>query len=236
MQARRLIGLALAFLGLGASAARGIDAGRGPLDPRRPSMELYWSDREALERTLRPGDRIAAEKEVVAIYEAVGIAVRFPPSPSAVAAVEAVETVGEAEPDARAAFHIVLIERSGAGFRLPAGAMGAILEKDPARRTVFVFLPVIQRALGYPVDGKTQNAKLIHDARKGRVLARALGRVVAHEIAHAIDSDLPHGPADTVMCANLTGQMLRRDRLELDVAAGERLRERIARIRSGDPR
>jgi hypothetical protein len=109
--------------------------------------------------------------------------------------------------------------------------MGAILEKDPARRTVYVFLPAILKSLRHPV---ADDSKMIHDVRKGQVLARALGRVVAHEIAHAVDRDLPHGPEDSLMSELLTPRMLQQYRLNFDERTAERLRARIRHMTKND--
>ncbi len=58
--------------------------------------------------------------------------------------------------------------------------MGAILERNGRARTVYIFVPTVERIIGHPVDGK-----LIHDGRKAHALARALARVLAHETVHA---------------------------------------------------
>lgn len=180
-------------------------------------IEISWSDPELLERKLPLADRLAAEEEVIRIYLEIGIAASFLVDPPAAE-----------ENDRPPAFHVVLVARTGEGFRVSGQAMGAILEKNPATRTVFVFLPVILRLMEDPVGNER---RLVHDARKGRVLARAVGRVVAHEVAHAIDPDMPHGPPESLMSEHLTSPMLRRYRIGFDEATAERLREGLARFR-----
>jgi hypothetical protein len=73
---------------------------------------------------------------------------------------------------------------------------------------------------------------MIHGAGNARLFARALGSVVAHEIAHVIDAELPHGSEDDLMSAVLTSRLLQQHRLTFDEATGERLRERVSRLRA----
>jgi hypothetical protein len=70
----------------------------------------------------------------------------------------------------------------------------------------------------------------VHDGRKAQALARALGRVLAHETVHAIDGDIPHGPEGSVMSESLTRELLLRDRLLLHETTASLLRmsQRIA--------
>lgn len=186
-----------------------------------PKIELFWSDPELLARTLPPGDRKAVEAEVESIYETIGVGVSFPDDRPAID-----------RESAPPSFHIILVSRSGEGFRVSGDAMGAILEKGPSTRTVFIFFPVVQRTMGEPVERK---AKMQHDARKGRVFARALARVIAHEVAHAIDPEMPHGPKDSLMSARLTTGMLRQHRLSFDPETADRIHDALRRILGAAP-
>jgi hypothetical protein len=193
-----------------------LELGPIPEASHSPAIDVFWADPAMLEQKLPPAGRQAAQDEVAAIYREVGITVTFPESHS----------------DAKSAptsFHVVLLARSSAGLGLPREALGAILEKDPARNTAFVFLPAVLKSLRHALS---EDMKMIHDARKARLFARALGRVVAHEIAHVIDAELPHGPGNDLMSAVLTPRLLQQHRLTFDEATGERLRERVSRLRA----
>jgi hypothetical protein len=163
----------------------------------KPRVQLFWSDYELLANKLSAGARKALEREVRSIFADAGIDLHF--------------IVGSPEDhgnrDVRA-IRIVLMPRSGEGWAMGSEAMGAILEKNASAKTVYIFLPVVERTLGYSVDGK-----MLHDGRKSMALARALARVLAHETAHAIDSTIPHGPDGSVMTANLTSTLLLSERL-----------------------
>jgi hypothetical protein len=182
------------------------------------TIELFWSNPVPLERKLKRADRLAAEREVVRIYREIGIVASFPPLAAA----------DGGEEERPPAFHVILVDRSGEGFRLSRQAMGAILEKRPANRTVFLFLPVILNAMRDPAE---HERKLVHDARNGRPLARAVGRVVAHEIAHVIDPEMPHGPPESLMSEHLSFRMLWQDRLGFDDATAARLRDGVDQMR-----
>lgn len=102
--------------------------------------------------------------------------------------------------------------------------MGAILERNCRARTVYIFVPTVERIIGHPVDGK-----LIHDGRKTHALARTLARVLAHGTVHAIASDIPHGPEGAVMTPSVTSELLLGHRLSLHESTTKRLLERLPR-------
>ncbi len=84
---------------------------------------------------------------------------------------------------------------------------------------------MVERIIGLAVDGN----QMLHDARKAHALARALGRVLAHEAVHAIDADIPHGPEGSVMSENLTSELLLGHRLAFDGTTKARLLESLLR-------
>jgi hypothetical protein len=179
----------------------------------RPRIELFWSDYTLLLNKLPAGARKAVEREVRSIFAEAGIELSF--------------FVGSPEDHGRSDAHairIVLMPRSAEGWTLPREAMGAILERNARSGTVYVFVPVVERIIGHPVDGK-----MIHDVRKSHALARALARVLAHEIVHAIDPDIPHGPEGSVMSDNLTRGLLLGQRLSFHESTTKRLFEHFVR-------
>jgi hypothetical protein len=56
--------------------------------------------------------------------------------------------------------------------------------------------------------------------------------VVAHEVAHAIDPQMPRGRPDSLMSEHLTSSMLRKFGLGFDDASAARLRDTLDRIRN----
>lgn len=79
---------------------------------------------------------------------------------------------------------IVLLDRSP---RIPPHVLGATILNDKSVRTVWVYFSHVARALG--IDPDRPGA---WSGRDVSVLATALGRVVAHEIVHALAPQVPH--------------------------------------------
>jgi hypothetical protein len=183
----------------------------------KPRIAVVWTDYELLSGKLPSGARKAIERETQSIFGEAGIDASF-------------HHEGD-EMSSGYRVRVVLVPRSGEGFRLPGAAMGAILERAPSRGTVYVFVPVVERAIGISLDSR----EMLHDGRKTHALARALARVLAHEVVHAIDSDIPHGPEGSVMEENLTGQHLLGHRLSLHETTVSRLLDRLSRPSENAP-
>jgi hypothetical protein len=176
-----------------------------------PRIDLFWSDYELLRRKLPSGGRNAVEREVQTILGEAGISVRFQEGSP--------EDNGARGP---LAIRIILMRHGAHTLGLSPGAMGANVVES---RTVYAFFPVILQIVGEDVES---NNKILHDARKGRVFARALARVLAHEIVHAIDPEIPHGPQGSVMSANLRRELLLDHRLSFHESTTRQLLESLA--------
>ena len=206
---RSFVGLALWVIsGLASAAFSQTDAAAG-----KPRIELFWSDYKLLQNKLSAGARRALEKEARTIFSEAGIQLSF--------FVGSPEDHGAS--DARA-IRVILMPRSAEGWTESDDAMGAVLERNARARTVYVFVPVVERTIGHSVDDK-----MLHDGRKAHALARALARVLAHETVHAIDSNIPHGPEGSVMSANLTSELLLGHRVTFDGTTKARLLESLLR-------
>jgi hypothetical protein len=191
----------------------------GPMEVpvRKPRIHLFWSDYELLRRTLPSGRRIAVEREVQRIFGEAGISVRF--------------QEGSPEDNGASgslAVRIILMPHGPNTLGVSPGAMGANVAES---HTVYIFFPVVLQILGEDVESKNT---VLHDGRKGRLFARALARVLAHEVVHAIDPGIPHGPDGSVMAANLTRALLLNHRLSFHETTTRRLLENLASIPSND--
>ena len=206
---RTVVALAFSML-IGSRADFGFSQTDEP--PGKPRLELFWSDYRLLLSKLSSGARKALEREARSIFAEAGIELSF--------FVGSPEDHGERS--ARA-IRIILMPRSAEGWTLPGNAMGAILEKSGG--AVYIFVPVVERTLGYAVDDK-----ILHDGRKAHALARALARVLAHETVHAIDPDIPHGPEGSVMSANLSRELLLEHRLSFHESTTIQLLQTLGRI------
>jgi hypothetical protein len=111
---------------------------------------------------------------------------------------------------------VILLERRGSTGRAPL-VMGAC---DPSSGTpaVWVFLDDVKRTLGYP-------AGVPLPARETLLLARAVGRVVAHELIHMAVPDLGH--ADTGL---MSARLDRRDLLSRGLIVDRDTRRDLSRL------
>jgi hypothetical protein len=76
---------------------------------------------------------------------------------------------------------------AGPGWGLGGEVMGAVLPGNGRARSVYVFYPTLVRGLKLePREGR------LPDFNERDLLAKALGRVVAHEMVHAVAPDVPH--------------------------------------------
>jgi hypothetical protein len=181
----------------------------------KPRVDLFWSDYRLLTQKLSTGGRKTLEREARSIFAEAGIELGF--------------FVGSPEDHGRSdgsVVRVILMPRSAEGWNAGGSAMGAVLEKNARIPTVYILVPVVERTIGLSMEANER----VHDGRKAQALARALGRVLAHETVHAIDGDIPHGPEGSVMSESLTRELLLRDRLLLHETTANRLRmsQRIA--------
>jgi hypothetical protein len=95
--------------------------------------------------------------------------------------------------------------------------LGATVGNPGERKTVFIFAPNVLNMLGH--HG-------VRGHREEHELARALGRIVAHEAVHVL---LPHHPhaARGVMNARWSRSFLVRAKLRLDPLIAEALRVKL---------
>jgi hypothetical protein len=210
--------LGLAILAFSAGAARAEAAGPPPppasFGPNH-ELELFWSDHYGLlQKKLPLWGRNALQKQIEEIFDDVGVGVRWLDQ-----APENERTSGPL------AVRIVLIPLSGEGWRLPANAMGAVMDKRLLTRTLYVFFPIVLQSLGESAASKS----MLRDPRRVRDVSRALARVVTHEVVHAIDPEIPHAHADGIMSAHLTAELLRRDALSFTPETATRLVAAVAR-------
>jgi hypothetical protein len=211
--ARRRIGASLlaptallGALGPGSSVA----SAQGHRHPQpRPVLHLTWNDAYQL----LPFGHEAVAKKVTDIFETEGVDVRWQtvtheptPSPGLVG------------------IRVVLMPRDSSGWGLPRHTMGVVIGKKVPRETVFIFFPNVARTLGY--DPRTPRAR---SPRERARLTRALARVVAHEVVHAIQPDREHD-AVGLLSLHLDRRSLLQPRLRLAKETAEALRSSLTRM------
>jgi hypothetical protein len=170
----RILALALlpAILWLGAPTA---SYGSGPEDNdlafELPRVSLSWVDHYKLFDRGHKG----MTKEVDAIFDEVGVEIVWH------------KGLTEQPPSDAIHLNVVLMPGDSSGWGLGNHAMGVVVGDLFPRQTLYVFLPNILRTLGLRLKpGRAASA------RETNELARAVGRVVAHELVHAFCPDRPH--------------------------------------------
>lgn len=153
-----------------------------------------WSDGHGL---VSYRDDVRAEVE--SILEGAGIRVQW--------------SDASAEPTAQSSLDVLVIvtpsEPAGEGWHLSPSAMGVYLSTAESS-AVYVFYHRVARVLGVA----SERDGMMEPSDRKR-LAKALGRVVVHELVHRIAPNLPHADSG-VMQGDLGRSYLTRKHLSLD--------------------
>jgi hypothetical protein len=148
-----------------------------------PMMRLAWSDPSGVASALARG----AQEEAARLFERAGIDTAWVPPGPILAADEV---------------RVIVLNRPGAG-RGGNVVLGSTPTGVERSQHVWVHMPSVMTAVGL---GGREIAVLPGIERQR--LAVALGRVVAHELVHAVAPSVPHGPG--LMAATLTARELTR--------------------------
>jgi hypothetical protein len=175
----------------------------GPIGVLPLRVSLVWRDDGALASALAPG----IESELRAVFALAGVAVDWRVAAGA----------DEGGPEEI----LILLRADPKADRLSKGVMGAVHRGAPTRRAR-VFLSSVEKLLevGSKVRGRLESGK-------GRKLARALGRVAAHEVVHVIAPELGH-TANGLMQPSWTRAILAASRVKLDAPAAAAVLSRLA--------
>lgn len=165
----------------------------GSVDPGATIL-ASWSDGHGLVRY-----REEVRAEIEAILEGTGTRLRWS------------DTAGEPGPEGVVPVVVVVTpsEPAGAGWHISPSAMGVYLSNEQST-TIFVFYHRVARVLG-----ASSERDGIMNPSEGKRLAKAVGRVVVHELVHRVAPDLPHADSG-VMRADLGRSDSTRGRLPLD--------------------
>ena len=103
-------------------------------------------------------------------------------------------------------------------------AMGVVVPSAPARRTVIVFPTRVLTVLGVERPPGAPGLGI-----RTTLEARALARVIVHELVHALAPEHPHAE-DGLMLGTLNRRLLQRGELRLDRACEEALLSGLRRL------
>jgi len=118
---------------------------------------------------------------------------------------------------------VILLARDPLAARVPQRVLGLVLREQEPQRAVWLFLENVRFTLALP--GKTGRP----DPRGAEQLARAVARVAAHEIIHAIAPDEPHAK-EGLMRHALDRRFLTAERASIDARCAASFVARLAEI------
>ncbi len=161
------------------------------------ALSLTWCDGNKL----LPHGYETMTEEVKTVFQAIGVEVSWTRADG-----------GAPKRDAHNVM-VVLMPNQPTGWGLPNHVMGIAVGKGQKERSVFIFYPSLLRALG-------RNGRRDPSVREMRELAIALGRVVAHEVVHAVAPAAPHTDRG-LMNGWLMRKSLRQRRLDMIPSTAE---------------
>ena len=135
------------------------------------NVTLVWYDIEGL----LPRDIGGMAREVVSVFREIGVEVRW-----------RIGAEGEA-PRAPGRLEVPIILLATPSGSAGPGVMGVVLRDHPPPSPVWIFLSSVRKVLGHPA-GRSRSPS----PRPEPDLDVALGRIVAHEVVHAIAPWRPH--------------------------------------------
>lgn len=170
----------------------------------RSSARLVWVDPTGV----AVGVEARARDEVVSLMRRMGIDVRW-------------RRWRDGENDDPAEIRVILLDR-GATRAPGVPILGATPRSVDAPRFLWVHVPSVRAMLGFAPNGWTGGHPV-----STRALAQALGRVVAHELVHALAPSVPHGVG--LMSASLTRRQLTGGSLPVEPEVALAVRAALAR-------
>jgi len=187
-----VLGFGFSLLALGALADMVVAVKEAPAAAKRPSLRLVWVDVHKIAEAVRP----VAFAETTILLESAGVDLEW-------------EKNDGRQRDVRdGEVQVVLLPEPMPPLR--RHIMGAAQPGAYGVRVVWVFLASVREALGLP-----RRASGLLRPIEMRRLARALARVILHEVVHVTDPARPHA-ARGLLAARLDRPFLESGRLEIE--------------------
>jgi hypothetical protein len=182
---------------------------------RTPALQLLWFDPS---RALPAPATEALADEVRSIFRELGVEVAFRvATPDTTYGDSAVPEVP-----------IILLKDDPIPARRPTRVLGLIVRNQEPNRAVWAFLENVRWTLGLEKD------RGLRAAGSGLDLGQALGRVVAHEVIHALAPEEPHSK-NGLMGHSMNRAFLLGDHAPLEARCGRAFLEGLAARGSHPP-
>jgi hypothetical protein len=114
-------------------------------------------------------------EEIASIFEPIGVEISWRRTTSATVVRERDEVL------------VVLLDYSPEHLKSDGHVMGAVVTAEGSSGSLFIYVPNVARSLGY----RSSPRHMLTPFEK-KDMARALGRVIAHELVHSIAPPHPH--------------------------------------------
>ena len=173
---KRLVGVALALT----MACWLVNATASPAAPpekaseRKPRLVLHWHDPQKIFSLGSP----KVGEHVKKLFRRMGLETTWKMG----------EVITKDDPDA-AELSVILLRWEPSTWGQKRHVMAISFVRDEARNTIYIFFPSVARTLGYEPNELLSSGI---DMKERMELARALSRVVAHEVVHTVAPELPH--------------------------------------------
>ena len=204
---RFLLAFLCLVLPLLTTLARPEERGRAQILWDAPTLHLLWNDAHGLYPSLAFD---AMRHEVEDIFAKNGLSVR-------VHQAHAGRSLAE-YPEPR--MNAILAPSEGESWNRGHNAMAAAIGESGKGHSIFVFYPVLLRTLGL---------RKIRTPAQHADLARAMARVLAHELVHVVAPERGHA-AIGLMARQLTRHVLLRRKIELDIVSRTATRAAIEKL------
>lgn len=197
--------LFMAALALTCTAGRASEPATTDTSSESPRIVLVWHDAHRL----YPGSYGGVAREVASLLTPLDLELSWQP----------VERYDPELDDRTILLRIVLMpsDPAGPGWELGEDVMGAVLPSEGHARSIYIFYKTLVRGLKIKaLDGR------LPDLNERKLIERALGRVVAHEMVHAVAPAVGHAHRG-LMRSGVTRSFLARD----DVVVATSLRRAL---------
>jgi len=196
----RLAGVSLAALLVGSPVPEAIASSPQSGPDALPAIRLQLNDRYGVSEAALDG----AVAEMVRLFGSFGVCLVAGPVQSGMAT----GLESDARPESRIEIQVILTSTLPEAWGAKHSTLGITVPEPLPRRHVVVFPRRIKQQLGF------REIAAFEKIRKARDLGRALGRVIAHEVIHALAPDHRHADQGVMRLTQKAATLTRPSRID----------------------